>query len=92
MPRMYQAWGHFMARTHFVDLRSRTFWGLFEGLNGIFWVKNLISNFMLHDMILQYDTFPTVQRLPQSKSVCKSYASRKLTYPFDHHGTKWIPC
>ena len=43
-----------------------SFWGLCESLNGIFGVKKPISNSMAQDIILQYDTFPMVQRLPQS--------------------------
>jgi hypothetical protein len=36
--------------------------------------------------ILHIDTFPMVQESPQSKFICESYASHKLTYHIDHHG------
>jgi hypothetical protein len=36
--------------------------------------------------ILDTETFPMVQELPQSQFVCESYASHKLTYRIDHHG------
>jgi hypothetical protein len=39
-----------------------------------------------HDDVLHFDTFPMVQKFPQSELICKSYASRMLTYLVDHHG------
>jgi hypothetical protein len=37
--------------------------------------------------ILHTETFPLVQESPQLEFVCESYASRKLTYRVNHHGT-----
>jgi hypothetical protein len=37
---------------------------------------------------LHSETFPTVQTIHQLEFICKSYASHKLTYHVDHHGTR----
>jgi hypothetical protein len=47
-----------------------------------------------HSIIHTY-TFLSVKKLHQSNLVCKTYASYKLTYHVDHHGTRGfhvIPC
>jgi hypothetical protein len=49
-----------------------------------FWVQTYSTAIFY---ILHTETFPMVQESPQSEFVYESYASRKLTYHVNHHGT-----
>jgi len=46
--------------------------------------KKLLLNYNTFHAILHTKSFPTVQELRQSESVCKSYATQKLTFLFSH--------
>jgi hypothetical protein len=76
---------NFSGRSQFGDLGSRTFQGQFEVSNDTFWGQNFI--FPLN-IVLHIDIFPIVRKSPQFKLVCRSYASHKLIYLVEHHGTK----
>ena len=50
-------------------------------------VEYFLSQLVPHEFIPHIDTFPTMKKSTQSELVCESYASHKLTYHVDHHGT-----
>ena len=63
-------------------------WAILRNQTTFFWVKTFLTKLGPRDVILHIDTFPTMQIVLQSELVCKSYASRKLTYHVDHHGMR----
>jgi hypothetical protein len=63
-------------------------WAILRNQMTFFLVKTFLAKLGPRDVILHIDTFPTMQIVCQSELVCKIYASRKLTYCVDHHGTR----
>jgi hypothetical protein len=80
--------GHFSGKSQLGKLGSETFQSHFEALNDVFWGSGVENSIHTLNGVLHSETFPTVQTMRQSELVCKSYASHKLTYLVDHHGTK----
>jgi hypothetical protein len=80
--------GHFSARSQFGKFGSGTFWSHFVELNGIFWGSSDQNSCPPLDGVLNFDTFPMVYTMFQSRIICKIYASHKLNYHVDHHGMR----
>jgi len=75
----------FTGETQFGKTRFETFRECFEASNDVFLgVKNCRFSITPSHAILHTDIFPMTQEARQLESVCKIYATQKLTFLFSH--------
>jgi hypothetical protein len=82
---------HFRGRSYFGDLGSINFWNQFGTLNDHFWGQSFVENYIA---LRHCSTNREISIDIDIASIgfhTRKLCPHKLTYAFDHHGTKWMP-